>query len=314
MTDPADAPVGVIAWLRKALGLDAQIAKSAAPTTDAAMRTHLAAKAPGGHGMGDVATADMASAAMTKKHTALHTAGADHTHTVAKAMTFAEVVSGQELSDALADSFYTLQDVLWGAIYAYDEKGQALTIEAKTALVAQDLDEFKAYLLAQMASVTVAKGDLESPDQRRLGAIVRKVGKKITASRLVRLNAAAEALNSVLAEVAEVVADEAADTAEEVEVDKAEMVAAMTEALEPISKRLEALEKAEPVAKVDAAAAATAKGEVEDPVTLETVAAVIEKLADRLEAIEGGAAVRKSLEGQDGGAEVVKKSKWAGIL
>jgi hypothetical protein len=255
---PEEAKVGVLAWLRKALGLGSS--------------------------------------------------------PVIKAATFAEVIAGQELTDALSDSFYTLQDVLWSAIYAYDENGQALSIEAKTALVAQDLDEFRSYLLAQMASVTVAKGDLESPDQRRLGAIVRKVGKKITASRLVRLTAAAEALNSVLAEVAEVVADEAADTAEEVEVDKAEMVAAMTEALEPISKRLEALEKAEPVAKVDAAAAATAKGEVEDPVTLETVAAVIEKLADRLEAIEGGAAVRKSLEGQDGGAEVVKKSKWAGIL
>src|SRR5665811_111812 len=145
--------------------------------------------------------------------------------------TFAEVVAGQELTDALSDSFYTLQDVLGSVVYAYDEAGQALTLEAKTALVAQDLDEFKSYLLAQMAGSAVAKGDQGSADQRRLGAIVRKVGKKITASRLVRLNAAAEALNSVLAEVADVVANEAADTAEEVDVDKAEMVAAFTEAM-----------------------------------------------------------------------------------
>lgn len=253
---PEEAKVGVLAWLRKALGL------GAAP--------------------------------------------------VVKTATFAEVVAGQELSDALYDSWYTLQDVLWGAIYAYDENGQALAIEAKTALVAQDLDEFKAYLLAQMASVTVAKGDEGSPDQRGLAAWIRKVGKKISGSRLERLSAAAEAINSVLAEVADVV-DEAAETAEEVEVDKAEMVAAMTEALEPISKRLEALEKAKPVEKVESAANG-AETEEEEPVTLETAVKVIEKLADRLEVLEGGAAVRKSLTGQDGGAEPVKKAKWAGIF
>src|SRR5665811_2401962 len=110
--------------------------------------------------------------------------------------TFAEVVAGQELTDALSDSFYTLQDVLWSVVYAYDEAGQALTLEAKTALVAQDLDEFKAYLLAQMAGTAVAKGDLGSAEQRELAAWIRKIGKKISGSRLERLTAAAEALNS----------------------------------------------------------------------------------------------------------------------
>lgn len=312
MADLPEAPAGVIAWLRKALGIDnTAVVKGVAPTTDTAMRSHLAAKTPSGHGMGDIAVADMSSAAMEKKHVAVHAAGADHSHTVAKTATFAEVIAGQELTDALSDSFYTLQDVLWSVVYAYDENGQALSLEAKTALVAQDLDEFKAYLLAQMAQASaVAKGDQGSPDQRRLDSIVRKVGRKISGSRLERLNAAAEALNGVLSEVAEVVADEAADTAEEVEVDKAEMVAAMAEALEPISKRLEAIEKAKPVEKVEAAGAA---GE-EDPVSLDTAVKVIEKLADRIEALEGAGAVRKSLAGQDGGIEPVKKSIWAGVL
>ena len=253
---PEEAKVGVLAWLRKALGFNSPVTKTA---------------------------------------------------------TFAEVVAGQELTDALSDSFYTLQDVLWSAIYAYDENGLALSMEAKTALVAQDLDEFRSYLLGQMASVTVAKGDQGSADQRRLGAIIRKAGKKISGSRLERLSAAAEALNSVLAEVAEVMESEEADTAEEVDVDKAEMVAAMTEALEPISKRVTALEEAKPVVKEEAAAGGGDGGE-EDPVTLETVVEVVGKLADRLEAIEGAGAVRKSLAGQDGGTEQVKKSKWAGIF
>ena len=309
MTDPADAPAGVIAWLRKALGIDS-VVKSAVPTADAAMRSHLAAKTPSGHGLGDIAVANMSMAAMEKKHTAAHAAGADHSHTVAKTATFAEVVAGQELTDALSDSFYTLQDVLWSVVYAYDDAGQALTLEAKTALVAQDLDEFKSYLLAQMAGATVAKGDQGSADQRRLGAIVRKVGKKITASRLVRLNAAAEALNGVLAEVAEVVANEAADTAEEVDVDKAEMVAAMTEALEPIAKSMEALAGAlKPVTKADDEAGASAGDEA--PVTIEDRLDTIEKIL--LEGVQSQG-VRKSLVGQDGGVEVKKASVFAGIM
>jgi histone H3/H4 len=232
---------------------------------------------------------------------------------VVKTATFAEVVAGQELTDALSDSFYTLQDVLWSAIYACDENGQSLSIEAKTAFVAQDLDEFKTYLLGQMAAVSVAKADLGSAEQRRLGALVRKAGKKISGSRLERLAAAAEALNSVLAEVAEV-ANEKADEAEEVDVDKAEMVAAFTEAMEPIAKRVAALEEAKPVVKTDTEAESGAEAGDDAPATLETVVTVIEKLVDRIAAIEGAGAVRKSLAGQDGGSEPIKKSKWAGVF
>jgi hypothetical protein len=254
---------------------------------------------------------------MEKKHTAAHAAGADHSHTVAKAATFAEVVAGQELSDALYDSWYTLQDVLWGAIYAYDENGQALSLEAKTALVAQDLDEFKSYLLAQMASVAVAKSDLGSVEQRELAAWIRKIGKKISGSRLERLTAAAEALNSgaeslnsVLAEVADVMADEAAGTAEEVEVDKAEMVAAFTEALAPIAKSMEALAAAsKPIAKVDDEPGASAGDEA--PVTIEDRLDTIEKIL--LDGVQSQG-VRKSLVGQDGGVEVKKASVFAGIM
>jgi hypothetical protein len=234
---------------------------------------------------------------------------------IAKTATFAEVVAGQELQDALWDSWYTLEDVLWGAIYAYDDNGQALSIEAKTALVAQDLDEFKAYLLAQMASATVAKSDAGSPDQRRFAAMVRKVGKKISGSRLERLNAAAVALNSVLVEVADVVeAADVADVAEETDVEKNELVAAITEAVtkaqEPIVARLEALEKAKTeVVKTDGEG-----GEDDGPVTLEGLATVVEKILDRLDEQGEGKAIRKSMAGQDGTGEPVKKSAFAGFL
>ena len=251
-----DPPAGVLAWLRKQLGLEA---------------------AP------------------------------EH---VAKTATFAERVAGQELRDAFYDSWYTLEDGLWAAMYAYGPDGQELSLEAKKALVAQNLDEFKAYLMSRMdGGISKRDGGPAEAATRAVSAAVAKVGKKISGSRLERLTAAAEALNGVLAEVAEVVADEEADPAEEADVEKAELVAAMTEALEPVTKRLDALEKS---ASPAAAAGETEGDEGEKPATLDTVVAVVGKLADRIEAIEKARGERTSAAGQDGGE--VKKSQFAGIF
>lgn len=234
---------------------------------------------------------------------------------VGKATTFAAIVAGQELSDALYDSWYTLQDALWSAIYAVDDSGADLTLEAKRALVAQNLDEFKAYLLNEMAEGTTLEGvgkragGLAGSPSRHVAAIVAKVGRKISGSRLERLQSAAEALTSVLDEVVE---DSSADTAtdeEDTEVDKAEITKTITEALaaglEPITKRLDAIE----AGKVE-------KAEGDDaPATLETIAEAVGKLADRIEGLEKVATVgkRTSVAGQDGG-EVKKASQFAGLF
>ena len=88
---------------------------------------------------------------------------------------------------------------------------------------------------------------------------------------------------------------------------KAELIAAVTEANEPIVKRLEALEKS-------ATPAAPATGDpVEEPATLDDVVDVVGKLADRLGAIEKARGERTSVTGQDN-PEPVKKSRWAGIF
>lgn len=227
---------------------------------------------------------------------------------VQKTATFAEIVAGQELRDALYDSWYTLEDVLWGAIYAYDADGQSLSLEAKKALVAQDLDEFKAYLLAQMDSgIQKRDGGPAEAATRHIAAVVAKAGKKLTGARLERLQTASEALNSVLAEVAEVT-DEAGAEPQEDNVEKAELIAAIAEANEPIVKRLEAIEKS-------ATAAAPATGEpVEEPATLDTVVEVISKLADRLEAVEKARGERTSVTGQDASEPVRKRGTFAGVL
>lgn len=261
MTDPAgpDAPAGVVAWLRKQLGLAEPVAKGP--------------------------------------------------------MTFADIVAGQELQDALWDNWYTLEDALWSALYAYDANGQPLSMEAKQALVAQNLDEFKAYLIDQMASV-VSKGETPPPTSSRIASLVAKVGKKISGSRLERLQAAAEALTSVLDEVAEAVTDEAA-SAEEVPVDKAELIEAMTEVItkaqEPIVKRLDAIE-GKKVVKTEPDPEGEEGDAGDEALTLEGLATVVEKILDRLDGVAQTEGVRKSLAGQDGGSEPVKKSVFAGIL
>jgi hypothetical protein len=227
---------------------------------------------------------------------------------VAKVMTFAERVAGQELRDALYDSWYTLEDALWGAIYGYDADGKELSTEAKKALIGQSLDEFKAYLLAQMDSgISKRDGGPAEAATRAVNAVVAKVGKKISGSRLERLSAAAEALNGVLAEVAEAVADDEAETAEEDNVEKADLLAAMSEALAPVIKSNEALaERLDKIEKAD-------DEEPEKAATLEDVVEVVGKLADRVEAIEKARGERTSVAGQDAG-EPVKKSQWAGVF
>jgi len=226
---------------------------------------------------------------------------------VAKVATFAEIVAGQELRDALYDSWYTLEDALWSAIYATDENGQALSIEAKKGFVAQDLDEFKAYLLAQMDTGISKQATPAELVTRHLAAIVAKTGKKISGARLERLQSAAESLNSVLAEVVEV--SEEAEQAEEEPVEKAELVAAVTEAIskaqEPLVARIEAIEK---IAK------SATEDEDDAPVTLETIADAISKLADRVEAVEKTRGQRTSVAGQDGDDKVAKRSVFAGVL
>lgn len=224
---------------------------------------------------------------------------------VAKVATFGEIVAGRALTQALDEAWYTLQDALWAAIWATDESGQALSLDAKTALVARNLDEFKAYLLAEMErGIEKRAGGDAARAQAALGVLVAKVGRKITASRLGRLNAAATALNSVLAEVADAEAE--AETAEEDLVEKAEfeavVKAAVSEAMAPLMARVEAIEKA--------GAPAADEG---DEVTLGTLAEVVGKLADRIEAVEKARGTRASLAGQDGG-EGVRKSTFAGIL
>jgi hypothetical protein len=234
---------------------------------------------------------------------------------VVKVATFAEVIAGQELQSALYDSWYTLESSLWSAIYARDDAGADLSIDAKQALVAQNLDEFKTHLLAAMASgIEKSDGGPAEASTRHIAAIVAKVGKKISAARMERLVAAAEALNGVLSEVvAEEEVEKRADAQEEL-MSPEELTAAVAKANEPLVARLEALEKStKTVAK-----SGEPEAEPEDELTLEGVAeamvAGFEAINKRLDGAIPSVGVRKSLAGQDEGEPVKKRGTFAGIL
>lgn len=151
---------------------------------------------------------------------------------VSKAQTFGSIIAGQQLQDALYDAWYTLQDALWYAIWAYDENGVELSLEQKEALVAANLDEFKAWLLAQMET-GISKSDRPTAEVvagASVTAAVRKVGKKISAARLTRLKEAADALTSVLAEV-----ESESDTEKRAQPEEADMdVQELAKALQPM--------------------------------------------------------------------------------
>lgn len=233
---------------------------------------------------------------------------------VAKVLTFASIVAGQEMTAALEDNFWTLSDALWLAVYAQDDDGADLSIEAKQALAGQNLDEFKAYLMGAMERGVAKRADVGPVETAVLGALVAKVGKKISAARLARLQEAADALTSVLAEV---VAEEATEkralpeeapmTGEEL----AQVSKAVVEALEPrfaaIEKRLSVED--EELAK-DAVAKAVSDGQGDIP---EPIFAVLKDFKERLDERDQVASVRKSLDGQDGVAKAGRS--WAhGIL
>jgi hypothetical protein len=235
---------------------------------------------------------------------------------VDKAQSFAAVIAGQELTDALDDSWWTLWDVLWGAMYATDANGADLDMAAKQALVAQDLDEFKAYLLNAM-STTLGKrarpgdGDLA---KRGVAAAIAKVGAKVSAARLERLKTAADALNEVLAEV-DADTEKRAD-AQEADMTPEELTAAIEKANKPLLDRIAELEKAAKPA-TPAAAPVEKKDETEDELTLEGVAkAFIDfrtEVDGKLDQILKARGERTSADGQEGD-KVAKRGTFAGIL
>lgn len=227
---------------------------------------------------------------------------------VAKAATFGSIIAGRELSEAVDDSYDTLWTALWSAMYATDANGQDLPMVDKQALVAQSLDEFKAYLLSAMQTGVGKRArptDIELA-KRRVDALVRTAGATADPERVERLTKAAEAFVSVLATDTEI--DAGAD-AQEVDMTGEELTAAVAKAMEPLTDRIEAIEK-----RLPEPAAVEGAAESGDELTLEGVAKAVLEIRETVDGIAKARGERTSADGQEAGGSPVKKSRWAGVF
>ncbi|KIL72537.1 XkdF-like putative serine protease domain-containing protein [Bacillus badius] len=133
-------------------------------------------------------------------------------------------------------------------------------------------------------------GDIAKAMESRPEAI-QKAGKKISAARMDKINAAFDALNELKAEVEE---------EEEEEVKKEDIAKMLDEKLSPITKRLDAIEKEE---------GAGAEPSVEDELLKQFSVVLDEKLTPitgRLEAVEKARGISKQAD-SDAGQEPIQK-------
>lgn len=140
---------------------------------------------------------------------------------------------------------------------------------------------------------------------------IEKAGKKMSAARMEKLQAAQTALNDILAEVEEA-------EKEETEVTEEQLAKAIEKALEPVVEKLNTLETAN--GEVQKQVEDVKKEEGEKPAAEDIVkqleAAVEKALApinDRIEAVEKARGIKKSEEGEVN-PEPVQKSVFQGLF
>ncbi|MGE8207673.1 XkdF-like putative serine protease domain-containing protein [Heyndrickxia sp. NPDC080065] len=127
---------------------------------------------------------------------------------------------------------------------------------------------------------------------------IKKAGKKLSATRMEKINAAFDALNELRGDVEE----------EEEEVKKEDIEKMLDEKISAITKRLDSIEKEEGNKETPAG---------EDEVLKQFGEVLDQKLApinDRLDAVEKARGISKQADNDEGKHTEVKKSVWDGLL
>lgn len=211
--------------------------------------------------------------------------------------TFNAMIGQEELSGKLSDARWVLHDVIQAVLM-----GEA---ENKQALIAQALDEHKAYVLSRLQQVGISKA-LEE-----MGRVeVEKAGRKISSANRAKLESALAAISELLALDAQ--ATEGAEDGGDTDVTKQELEqvvqAAIEKAMEPVDSRLKALEGGEGEETVADSLTADKIGEM--------VGAAIEKalepVATRIETLEK--ARGNSQVGAVEDMSVSKSNTWGGLF
>lgn len=182
-----------------------------------------------------------------------------------------------------------------GEITGYSMAGTAETIEKQEKPVSQEkTDEKGLFNLLKNFFVGKQQQSYEEP--------VAKAGRKFSASNLQEIKNAHAALGNLLSQV---------ETKEgEEEMTSEEVTKSIQEALEPIKKRLETLEKEEELNKKDKEKEEETEKEGEK--LKKAISEAVQPLADRIEAIEKSRGTSKQTE--ESGSEQVQKSIWSGLF
>lgn len=182
-----------------------------------------------------------------------------------------------------------------GEITGYSMAGTAEAIEKQEKPVSQEkTDEKGLFNLLKNFFVGKQQQSYEEP--------VAKAGRKFSASNLQEIKNAHAALGNLLSQV---------ETKEgEEEMTSEEVTKSIQEALEPIKKRLETLEKEEELNKKDKEKEEETEKEGEK--LKKAISEAVQPLADRIEAIEKSRGTSKQTE--ESGSEQVQKSIWSGLF
>lgn len=199
---------------------------------------------------------------------------------------------GRDLREAL----WTFEDVF------FDELWKTSPDVQKMAEAAHDLGE----LLVQIGQEhTILKQLIEEKDELK----IQKAGKKISSARYNKIRQAYDALTEIVDEIE----SENNDDGEETEVKKEELQEILKEAIQPVTERLDKLEKAQEEVE---------KEEVkkEEAITAEDITAAVQKalepIEERLETVEKSRGIGQA-DNENGEEAEVKKSAgsiWDGVL
>jgi len=207
-----------------------------------------------------------------------------------KAATVAPSFAANMAASDIRSNLYRAGDSLHDTITAV-LSDKDLTKDDKKAALEVSMEEFTAWMLGMVDQATA----------------IRKAGAKISTDRLSRLKSAHQSLGDIIQEAEGGQPIEKGGEGELEKLEKKDIESLVTEALDPVIKRLEALEgKEEPKAE--------GSEEVKKMIT-EAVESAVTPLVERIEVVEKVRGIKKSAEGQE---DDVKKNEnqsiWAGVL
>lgn len=210
-----------------------------------------------------------------------------------------------EVKDKFEDSikrsnFWTAFDTLQSTLGYWDWRNDQFVMEGDPVKIQEALQDFNEILTGILASGDVVKA-LGTPDKN----LITKAGKKISTNNMTQIKTAYEALGKLI----ELDSQEGETEVKKEDIEKM-IGAAVEKAVEPITKKLDEIEKG--VDGGQGSEPSEGDDNIADVVS-KAITKALEPLNERLENVEKSRGIKKSEDDQEP-AESIKKSVWDGLL